>query len=126
MVANTPSEAVRLLCEGITEHDVDKALRYYESDAIFVHPADGTEHRGTAEIREALSGLIALKPTLTIHGFRKEIINGNLAFVSADHVLDGETPDGNPVSIEGTTTDVARFTPGEGWKLIIDNPGGLA
>jgi ketosteroid isomerase-like protein len=126
MEAMSPRDAVEQMCKGINDHDVDKAMRYYEDGAIFIHPADGTIFRGAGEVRKALSALIELRPTLVTHRYRKEIENGDIAFVSADHSLTGKAPDGSPVTIDGTTTDVLRRQSDGTWKFLIDNPGGIA
>jgi ketosteroid isomerase-like protein len=48
----------------------------------------------------------------------------NLALVISDWSFSGTGPDGNPVNLASTATDVLRQQPDGTWRVIIDNPWG--
>lgn len=49
---------------------------------------------------------------------------GNLALVISRWSFNGTGPDGNPVNLASTATDVLLQQPGGTWRVIIDNPWG--
>ena len=49
---------------------------------------------------------------------------GNLALVISEWSFSGTGPDGNPVNLASTATDVLRQQPDGTWDVIIDNPWG--
>ncbi|WP_424214636.1 YybH family protein [Streptomyces sp. BI20] len=51
---------------------------------------------------------------------------GDLALLIADWSIEGAGPDGSPLRIGGTATDVARRGPDGLWRYAIDNPFGTA
>jgi ketosteroid isomerase-like protein len=48
----------------------------------------------------------------------------NLALVISEWSFSGTGPDGNPVNLASTATDVLRQQPDGTWRVIIDNPWG--
>jgi ketosteroid isomerase-like protein len=48
----------------------------------------------------------------------------NLALVISEWSFSGIGPDGNPVNLASTATDVLRQQPDGTWRVIIDNPWG--
>ncbi|MFQ5692804.1 MAG: YybH family protein, partial [Nitrospinota bacterium] len=72
-----------------------------------------------------LNGFFAMKPTLT--GEKNELITaGDLALSVVRWTLQGTGPDGEPVQMEGTTSDVLRKQADGSWLFAIDNPWGAA
>ncbi|MBE1532751.1 ketosteroid isomerase-like protein [Actinomadura algeriensis] len=50
---------------------------------------------------------------------------GDLALLIVDWTIEGTGPDGEPVHIRGTATDVARRGNDGYWRYAIDNPFGV-
>ena len=48
----------------------------------------------------------------------------NLALEISEWSFHGTGPDGNPVNLASTATDVLRQQPDGTWSVIIDNPWG--
>ncbi|WP_457027959.1 YybH family protein [Kitasatospora sp. P5_F3] len=49
-----------------------------------------------------------------------------IALLVVDWTITGTGPDGSPVDLTGTATDVARRGPDGYWRYLIDNPFGTA
>ena len=94
---------------------------YEAQPSMVVEPGRIVE--GQAAVREALLGFLALKPTLTPEK-KKIIVANDLALSVTKWSLKGIDPDGLPLRIEGTTSDVLRKQPDGRWLFAIDNPWG--
>jgi ketosteroid isomerase-like protein len=79
---------------------------------------------GTAAIREALLGFLALKPLISLET-RLLSRADNLALLSSRWVLKSTGPDGQRTEATGTSTEVARQQSDGTWRFIIDTPWGL-
>lgn len=124
MPKRSPVDTVNKLIEAINRGDLDAALALYEPDAILV-AEPGKLATGTKAIRTALEGFIALSPTLRgdTHQFLE---GGNLALFCSKWTLTGTGPDGKPVKMGGTSSDVLRRQADGSWLIVIDNPWGTA
>jgi ketosteroid isomerase-like protein len=67
----------------------------------------------------ALEVHMQLEPELAV------VRAGDLALVSGCWKLTGTGPDGEPVTMSGRTTDVARQQPDGTWRRVIDVPFGI-
>ncbi|MBI2881228.1 MAG: DUF4440 domain-containing protein [Candidatus Tectomicrobia bacterium] len=123
MPARKPEECDLLIAEAITQGELDAAVALYEPGATFV-PEPGKAATGKEAVRQALSGFIALKPTLTLE-VPKVIQAGEIALLCSEWSLTGTGPDGRPVNLSGRGTEVVRRQPDGTWKFIIDNPFGV-
>jgi uncharacterized protein (TIGR02246 family) len=115
---------MRCSSKALNAGDVDALLALYEPTATFtVEP--GTIVSGTAAIREALVGFLALKPSISL---KPKVIGnaGDVALVSSTWVLEGTGPDGKPVELTGTSAEVVRRQADGTWKFVVDSPWGLA
>ena len=84
-------------------------------------PQPGQVVHGTAAIREALLGFLALK--LPIRLERKRVLEkGDMALVSSTWSLSGTGPDGTAVDLGGNTTEVIRRQSDGTWRYVIDDP----
>lgn len=119
-------DAVRAYQDAFNSGDLDALLALYEPEAIFV-PQPGQVAAGTAAIREALSGFMALKGRLEIEEIEpKHIVQaGNLALVSGFWTLTGNGPSGEPITMNGRVTDVIRRQMDGTWRWVIDVPFGI-
>ncbi|MET0446809.1 MAG: nuclear transport factor 2 family protein [Aeromicrobium sp.] len=108
--------------EHFNARDLDGLHGLFAADAIFV-PAPGTPVP-TEAVRGALEQFLGLNLPISMN-VRHAFATGDLGLVVADWTIEGTGPDGSPVSLAGTTSDVARRDEG-GWKFVIDNPFGTA
>ncbi len=120
----TPEEMPRLWAENLIAGHLDALVALYEADATLV-AQPGEVVTGTEAIREALSGLIAMRPTFNIEG-RKVLQTGDIALSFADWTLAGTAPNGEPIEMAAQTSDVLRRQPDGSWRFVIDNPWGSA
>ncbi|WP_328472764.1 DUF4440 domain-containing protein [Actinoplanes sp. NBC_00393] len=95
----------------------------YEPDAVLV---PGPGRPVTGESRAAANGkFMGLGLPIRV-SLRHVYTTGDIALLIADWSIDGAGPDGNPVHIEGTATDIARRGDDGRWRYVIDNPFGAA
>ena len=124
MAGKNPIDTVNQLMEAMNQGDLNAALAQYESDATLVEEP-GKLARGTQEIREALKGFISLKPTLKAES-HQIVEGGSLALFCSRWSLTGTGPDGKPMKMNGTSSDVLRRQADGHWLIVIDNPWGTA
>ncbi|WP_158647715.1 SgcJ/EcaC family oxidoreductase [Actinoplanes sp. ATCC 53533] len=123
MTATAPADVITLFAAALHDDRLDDALALYEPDAVFI-PQPGAEPlHGLDQIRAALAGFIALRPTLTPE-IRKVVQAGDIATVLHAWTLDGTAPDGMALHLSGTSADVLRRRPDGSWGLLIDDPWG--
>ncbi len=102
--------------------DLDGMLELADPDQVFV-PAPGTAVQG-AQAKAALQAFLALNLPITTK-VRHVYVMEDIALLIVDWSINGIGPDGNAISLSGTTADVARKD-GQGWKIVIDNPYGTS
>jgi ketosteroid isomerase-like protein len=120
---NTPETAVREFFKTFNQGDIEACLAFYEPKAAFV-AQPGQVAEGTAALRVAINVSLTLKPTLSM-GRYQAIVAGDIALSIAKWTLKGTGPDGKPIQMEGTTTDVLRRQADGRWLFVIDNPWGV-
>jgi hypothetical protein len=64
MSATSPAQAIQQFSQHLNDGDIEGALALYEPDATFV-PQPGQAIYGLDAIRSALTGFVALRPTMT-------------------------------------------------------------
>jgi uncharacterized protein (TIGR02246 family) len=122
MPARSPEECNRLFGEYVSAGDLDKVVALYEESASFVQH-DGRVARGHAAIRQALSGLVAMRPKLRLDVVKVVAAGaGDLAIVYDDWAMSATDPDGNPRERAGKAIEVMRRQADGSWKLVIDDP----
>ena len=124
MPARKPEDCDTLGGEAISRGDIDAAAALYEPSVSFV-PEPGQIVTGTEAIREAMTGLLAMNPDLTVD-VTKVVQAGELALLCSDWTLKGTGEDGEPVVLTGQGTEVVRRQSDGTWRFIIDNPYGTA
>jgi uncharacterized protein (TIGR02246 family) len=101
--------------------DIDALAEFYEPDGT-AFPQPGSPVTGHAAIREALVPFVALKGQMQLRT-TAVIENDGLALVYGDWSLTGGTdPDGNPVNMEGRSTEIMRRQSDGSWRDVIDDP----
>jgi len=101
--------------------DVDALVEFYEPDGT-VFPQPGSPVTGHGAIREALVPFVALRGQMQLRS-STVIENGDLALVYGEWSLTGGTdPDGNPVNMEGRSTEIMRRQSDGLRRDVIDDP----
>jgi uncharacterized protein (TIGR02246 family) len=116
------AETVAAFVRAMNRGDLDTALGFYARDAVLLAQPNQLL-RGIDEIREALRGFIALRPTLVTEA-ADTWLSGDVALYVGRWSLTGIAPDGAVVNMSGESTDVLRRHDGR-WLIAIDNPWGV-
>ena len=121
-MAQSPVDTVHRLVAAINAGNLDAAVALYEPSGVLLSP-EGTQARGTAELRAALGGFIAMKPKLQSQ-VERVFESGDIALYLSRWSLNGTDPSGKPIALTGESTDVLRRQAGGSWLIAIDNPWG--
>ena len=124
MPAHSPDEVHQLWGTAMNAGDLDAVMDLYEPDATVV-PQPGQVVAGTDAIREVMSGFLAMKPRFELRP-RQVLVTGDVALLMSEWTMQATGPDGSPVQMTGTTSDVARRQADGSWRVAIDNPYGTA
>src|SRR5262245_6639675 len=117
-----PIDTINAFAQAINDADLERALATYESDAVLV-VQPGQLARGSAQLREALAGFIALKPVLRFES--QQLIDAeDVALYISRWSLSGTDPAGKPVVMGAESTDVLRRQRDGRWLIALDNPWG--
>ena len=119
MPANKPEELMVLLGQALNSGDLEAAVALYDPEACVV-PEPGTMVKGTAAIREVLTGFLAMKPTITAPP-SQVIQTGDVAAVFNSWSLEGTGPDGSSVSLSGNSAEGVRQQSDGTWRYVIDS-----
>jgi len=122
-MAQSPVDTVHRLVAAINAGNLDAAVALYEPSGVLLSP-EGAPARGTAELRAALGGFIAMKPKLQTQAERV-FESGDIALYLSRWSLQGTDPGGKPIALAGESTDVLRRQAGGNWLIAIDNPWGV-
>lgn len=124
MSTSNPVDTVTQLIKAVNQGNLEAAVACYETEAtLIVQP--GQVATGTKAIREAFAGFIAMKTTITSET-HKIIHTGDIVLFISKWTATGTAPDGTPVKIGGTSSDVLRRRSDGRWLIAIDNPFGAA
>ena len=124
MPARKPEDCDLLIAEYINTGNLDAAVDLYEPNASFV-TGPGQTITGQAAIRDALKGMMAGKPKITMK-VPIVLVNGELALLVSDYTLAMTGADGKPTTVSARGTEVVRRQPDGTWRFVIDNPTGTA
>lgn len=123
MNAHTPDELDTLFATALNAGDLDALVALYEPQATLM-PSPGKVVSGASAIREALSGFLAAKPSMTLTT-RTLSQSGDIALVSAAWRLAMTGQDGKPATMNGQSVEVVRRQPDGRWLFAIDFPFGV-
>lgn len=123
MPARSPEVLDRLFAEALNAGNLDALVALYEPNASLM-PEPGKVVVGTEAIREALRGLLAARPTITL---KNKLLaqTGDIALVACKWEMTGTGADGAPLKVGSQAAEVARRQPDGTWLFVIDNPWGL-
>ena len=124
MSARTPEEIDTLFAKALNAGDLEGLMALYEPQATLM-PSPGSVVTGSAAIREALSGLLAAKPSMTLTA-RTLAHAGDVALVTAAWRLSMTGQDGKPATMNGQSVEVLRRQADGRWLFAIDFPFGVA
>ena len=120
MPAHKPEDMARTWEAAFNTGDVEQVMALYESDCILV-PQPGQTVAGTAAVREALLGFLAVKGQIKLTS-KRVLQSGDIALLNGHWDLNGTGPDGSPVSMSGDTNEVIRRQADGTWRYVIDDP----
>jgi len=120
MPARQPTDLHSLFVDAFNRLDEDALIALYEPDATLI-PEPGSTVRGHEAIREALGNFLALRGTITLDTIRVYEA-GDLALLHGHWTLTGKGPDGNPLQMEGRSSEVVRRQSDGTWLYTLDNP----
>jgi len=108
---------------AFNSRDIEQLMALYEPDCVLV-PQPGQTVAGTAAIREALLGFLAVRGQMKVTS-KRVLQSGDIAFVNSHWDLNGTGPDGSAVSMSGDTSEVIRKQSDGTWRYVIDDPFSL-
>jgi uncharacterized protein (TIGR02246 family) len=120
MAARSPEDLDKLFVEKMNAGDLEAVVALYEPEATLA-PQPGQMASGTAAIREAIRGFIAMKPRFTATA-KPTVRAGDLALTGLAWTLHATGPDGKPVEMQGHSAEVVRRQADGTWKFVVDNP----
>jgi ketosteroid isomerase-like protein len=116
-LAASPDQACRLVCDAVSDGDLDAALAHYEADAVIA--AERTV-RGREEIRGFLADATASRMLFTV-AVRRTLLAGDLALVIGEWTSQGTDPAGRPLTSHGRYWSVVRADAGRHWRIAVEN-----
>lgn len=109
--------------DAFNRGDVHALDSLYEDQGILVpvpgHPVTGADRAA------ANSHFIGLGATMRAD-LRRSYAAGDIALLVIDWSISGTNPDGTELALTGTATDVLRQGADGAWRVVIDNPAGVA
>jgi ketosteroid isomerase-like protein len=116
-LAASPDQACRLVCDAVSDGDLDAALAHYEADAVIA-----AEHtaRGREEIRGLLADAAASRMLFTV-AVRRTLLAVDLALVIGEWTSRGTDPAGEPLTRHGRYWSVVRADAGGHWRIAVES-----
>lgn len=116
-VARYPAEAVELVCQAISDGDLEAALAQYEDGAVLRPWAAASDPvQSTAR---TLRQLMELRMPLAVR-VSDVVPVGEVAVVLSERRIGGAGLDGGPVEFRGAGATLVRRQPGGGWRIAAD------
>ncbi len=119
---SSPLNVMTQLVAAMNAQELEPAVALFEPGASFVMKP-GVVVSGTAGIRQALEGFMAMKPTLTIEA-QQVVQAGDVAQYCARWNIRGTDPEGKPVQLNGRSSSILRRQADGRWLFLVDNPWG--
>jgi ketosteroid isomerase-like protein len=114
--ADHPNEACRLVCDAVSDGDLDAALVHYEPAAVIV---THTTVRGREQIRGLLAAAADSRKLFTI-AVRRTVLADDIALVTGDWTSHGTGPGGRPVISGGHYRSVVRLDAASHWRIAVE------
>jgi len=111
----------RLFEEAYNDRDLDRLVSLYEVNAMLA-AAPGIIARGHAEIRTALVQYMAAGRSIEMETTLVLDTGEGLAMLNGKWHLNGIGPDGAPIEMNGSNSELVRRQPDGRWLFLVDNP----
>jgi uncharacterized protein (TIGR02246 family) len=121
MDPRTPEECDARFAAHVNASDVDGLVALYEPDGVLLLQ-DGTVARGHTALREALTGLVSMRPRLTMDVTKVVRSGGDLAVLYNDWSMEVPGPDGTPTTMRGKAIEIVRRQADGTWRFAVDDP----
>ncbi|MER5738643.1 MULTISPECIES: DUF4440 domain-containing protein [unclassified Streptomyces] len=122
--ATRPEDVPAVFAARFNSGDPAALAGLYEEGAVLAAGPDGDPLAGPA-LHAANARLQALGVPIAVRP-RRVYATGDLALLLVDWLIEGTGPDGRPVRVGGTATDVVRRGADGRWRYAVDNPFGTA
>jgi ketosteroid isomerase-like protein len=120
-----PQEAVELVCQAVSDGDLEAALAQYEHGAVLrlwaINPTaeDGSLSTVAESAERLLSQLMELR--LPVRARVRDVVRtGDIALVVAERQIAGVGSQGQPVAYTGAGAAVVVRQPGGRWQIAAD------
>jgi ketosteroid isomerase-like protein len=120
MAAAIPEDLHRLFAQALNAGDLDALAALYEGGASLISEPDQLA-TGAKAVRQALSGLLAMNPTITVATHRV-VRAADIALLYSSWRLRGTRVEGGAVEMEGRGTEIARRQADGRWLFVIGDP----
>jgi len=119
-----PEDVIPSLIERFNSKNLEAMMELYSPEAVFV-AFDGRlitdRNEFGAQFQRDMNLGAPLKATV-----RHVFVGGDTAQIVCDWSIDGTGPDGKPMHMHGTASDIMRRGADGFWRYIIDNNQGTA
>jgi len=119
-----PEDLIPALIERFNSRNLEAMLEIYSPEAVFV-AHDGRVITDRSEYSAQFQRDMDLGAPLKA-AVRHVFVGGDTAQVVCDWSIDGTGPDGKPMHMHGTASDILRRGADGVWRYIIDNNQGTA
>jgi ketosteroid isomerase-like protein len=119
-IAHSPAETTEVFVHYFNLGKIDDLIAAYYADGAVLAAAPGKGAAGH-HLRTALAAYFELQGKMEATT-RHQLIHGDTALLVIDWVVRGKHPNGEPLEVPGTSTDVVRRQADGSWRCIIDNP----
>lgn len=123
-VVTDPTAYPREFEAALNKGNLGRIVALYEEAAV-LRTQSNEMPSGSTAVRAEMQQLISAKANLT-NTLRHTLRHGDIALIIVDYVLRLTAPNGSPISMTGTATNVIRHHSEKGWRMIIANPQGTA
>jgi ketosteroid isomerase-like protein len=104
---------------AVRSGDVEQVLALYEPEALLA-PQPGGRARGLAEIRTALTALVAIGGAIeSRNNYCMQV--GEIALLQGEWKLATTAPDGSPLELGARTAEIVRRQPDGSWLYVVDH-----
>lgn len=118
-----PEDFIPSLVERFNSKNIEAMMELYAPEAVFV-AHDGQVIRDRSEFAAQFQHDMNLGPLKA--NVRHVFVGVDTAQIVLDWSIDGTGPDGKPVHLHGTASDIMRRSADGVWRCIIDNNQGTA
>lgn len=118
--ATTLEQLHVLFVDAVNAHDLDALLDLYETYPTGAD-LDGNTLRGTTAMRRFLADFLAVTHSIEATT-RKVLATNDIGLLSSHWLAHIRAPDGENLTAEGSSAEVARRQPDGTWRFIIDDP----